>query len=54
MTAGLGLLHREMAHHKQPVHTLELWLNLPAEIRWLNPVIRTFVATKCLSGESLV
>ena len=22
MTAGRGLLHREMAHHKQPVHTL--------------------------------
>lgn len=37
MTAGRGLLHREMAHHKQPVHTLQLWLNLPAENKMVEP-----------------
>ncbi|HYT02853.1 MAG TPA: pirin family protein [Candidatus Acidoferrum sp.] len=37
MTAGRGVLHREMAHHKQPVHTLQLWLNLPAEDKMVEP-----------------
>ena len=35
--AGRGVLHREMAHHKQPVHTLQLWLNLPAEDKMVEP-----------------
>ena len=37
MTAGRGILHREMAHHKQQVHTLQLWLNLPAESKMVEP-----------------
>ena len=37
MTAGRGILHREMAYHKQPVHSLELWLNLPAENKMAEP-----------------
>jgi redox-sensitive bicupin YhaK (pirin superfamily) len=37
MTAGRGILHREMAYHKQPVHTLQLWLNLPAENKMVEP-----------------
>jgi redox-sensitive bicupin YhaK (pirin superfamily) len=37
MTAGRGILHREMAHNKQQVHTLQLWLNLPAESKMVEP-----------------
>ncbi|MDQ4072795.1 MAG: pirin family protein [Thermoproteota archaeon] len=37
MTAGRGLLHREMAHEKQPVHTLQLWVNLPADKKMVEP-----------------
>ena len=37
MTAGRGIIHREMAHLKQPVHTLQLWLNLPAENKMVEP-----------------
>jgi hypothetical protein len=37
MTAGLGILHREMAYRKQQVHTLQLWLNLPADNKMVEP-----------------
>ncbi|MBV9666749.1 MAG: pirin family protein, partial [Nitrososphaeraceae archaeon] len=37
MTAGRGILHREMAHNKQQAHTLQLWLNLPAENKMVEP-----------------
>src|SRR5262249_59110871 len=30
VTAGRGVLHAELAHERRPVHTLQLWLNLPA------------------------
>ena len=31
MTAGHGIIHRELAYRDERVHTLQLWLNLPAE-----------------------
>jgi redox-sensitive bicupin YhaK (pirin superfamily) len=37
MTAGRGIIHREMAYLKQSVHTLQLWLNLPAEKKMVEP-----------------
>src|SRR4051794_28793921 len=37
MTAGRGLLHREMAYNKNPVHTLQLWINLPADKKMIEP-----------------
>jgi quercetin 2,3-dioxygenase len=37
MTAGRGILHWEMAYRRQPVHTLQLWLNLPAENKMVEP-----------------
>lgn len=37
MTAGRGLLHSEMAYRKQPVHTLQLWVNLPASQKFVEP-----------------
>ena len=30
MTAGSGIIHRELAFRNEHVHTLQLWLNLPA------------------------
>ena len=30
MTAGSGIIHRELAYRDEPVHTLQLWINLPA------------------------
>jgi redox-sensitive bicupin YhaK (pirin superfamily) len=30
MTAGRGIIHSEMPHGDEPVHLLQLWLNLPA------------------------
>ena len=33
MTAGRGVLHSEMPHG--PVHTLQLWLNLPAKMKMI-------------------
>jgi redox-sensitive bicupin YhaK (pirin superfamily) len=37
MTAGRGLLHREIAYEKQSVHTLQLWVNLPADKKMVEP-----------------
>ena len=37
MTAGRGLAHREQAHRGEPVHMLQLWLNLPAAARTAEP-----------------
>lgn len=31
MTAGRGIIHRELAFRNERAHTLQLWLNLPAE-----------------------
>jgi redox-sensitive bicupin YhaK (pirin superfamily) len=30
MTAGRGIIHRELAYRNEPVQTLQLWVNLPA------------------------
>lgn len=47
MTAGRGIIHREMAYRKQPVHALQLWLNLPAENKMVEPRYQD------LSGEKV-
>jgi quercetin 2,3-dioxygenase len=31
MTAGRGIIHRELAFRNEHAHTLQLWVNLPAE-----------------------
>jgi redox-sensitive bicupin YhaK (pirin superfamily) len=33
MTAGRGIIHRELAYRNERAHTLQLWLNLPARAR---------------------
>jgi redox-sensitive bicupin YhaK (pirin superfamily) len=30
MTAGRGIIHRELAFHNEHAHTLQLWVNLPS------------------------
>ena len=35
MTAGHGVLHSEMPHGGAQVHTLQLWLNLPARMKMI-------------------
>lgn len=35
MTAGRGVLHSEKPWGLEPVHTLQLWLNLPARLKML-------------------
>ena len=31
MTAGRGIIHRELAYRNEHAHTLQLWVNLPAD-----------------------
>ena len=33
MTAGRGIIHRELAYRNEHAHTLQLWLNMPASAR---------------------
>ena len=33
MTAGRGIIHRELAFRDEHAHTLQLWLNLPATLK---------------------
>ena len=35
MTAGRGVLHSEMPYEREPAHTLQLWLNLPARAKMI-------------------
>jgi len=36
MTAGRGIIHRELAYQDEHVHTLQLWINLPAESKMVD------------------
>jgi redox-sensitive bicupin YhaK (pirin superfamily) len=33
MTAGRGIIHRELAYRDERAHILQLWVNLPAELK---------------------
>ena len=33
MTAGRGIIHRELAFRNERAHTLQLWVNLPARLK---------------------
>ncbi|WP_167476443.1 pirin family protein [Nocardia arthritidis] len=37
MTAGSGVVHAELAHNREFVHTLQLWINLPAADKFTEP-----------------
>lgn len=40
MAAGCYVLQYELAHKCQPVHTLQLWLNLPPELKFMDTTYR--------------
>jgi redox-sensitive bicupin YhaK (pirin superfamily) len=42
MTAGRGIIHRELAFRNEHAHTLQLWVNLPAERKFVSSGTRTF------------
>ena len=37
MTAGRGIIHQELADGDDQVHSLQLWVNLPAEHKMMSP-----------------
>ncbi len=44
MTAGSGIIHRELAHRDERAHTLQLWLNLPATHKMVESRYQDFTA----------
>jgi quercetin 2,3-dioxygenase len=44
MTAGRGIIHRELALRNERVHTLQLWLNLPARSKMVQTGYQDLVA----------
>lgn len=44
MTAGSGLVHRELPFGTEPTHMLQLWLNLPPEQKFTEPRYQTLQA----------
>jgi len=53
MTAGRGILHREMSHKKQQYIHCSFGLTYHLKAKWLNPLIRISEVTRCLSNENL-
>jgi redox-sensitive bicupin YhaK (pirin superfamily) len=41
MTAGRGIIHRELAFGEAQVHSLQLWVNLPAALKMTEPRVQT-------------
>jgi redox-sensitive bicupin YhaK (pirin superfamily) len=46
MTAGRGIIHRELAYRNEHVHTLQLWLNLPAESKLVQTSYQDLLAAR--------
>ena len=40
MTAGSGVIHTESLHKKTKMRLLQLWLNIPKKLRWVNPRVQ--------------
>ena len=40
MTAGSGVIHTETINTKARMHLLQLWLNLPKDLRWTTPRVQ--------------
>jgi redox-sensitive bicupin YhaK (pirin superfamily) len=45
MTAGRGIIHRELAYRDEHAHTLQLWLNLPAASKLTQTRYQDLLAT---------
>ncbi|MEO3748398.1 pirin family protein [Plantactinospora sp. B5E13] len=46
MTAGRGVIHRELAFRNERAHTLQLWVNLPANKKMVNTRYQDLVADR--------
>lgn len=44
MTAGRGIIHRELAFRNEHAHTLQLWLNLPARSKLVDTSYQDLLA----------
>ncbi|MGH2686739.1 MAG: pirin family protein, partial [Actinomycetota bacterium] len=42
MTAGSGIIHRELAHRDEHVHSLQLWVNLPSSLKMVESRYQDF------------
>jgi redox-sensitive bicupin YhaK (pirin superfamily) len=42
MTAGAGIIHRELAHRDERVHSLQLWVNLPSSSKMVESRYQDF------------
>jgi hypothetical protein len=46
MTAGHGIIHRELAFRNERAHVLQLWVNLPAELKMTGTRYQDLVAAR--------
>jgi redox-sensitive bicupin YhaK (pirin superfamily) len=46
MTAGRGIIHRELAFRDEHAHTLQLWVNLPADLKLVSTRYQDLHAAK--------
>ena len=52
MTAGGGIVHRELAHRDERVHTLQLWVNLPSTAKLVDARYQDFTPDRMAVVES--
>ncbi|MFI6360409.1 pirin family protein [Streptomyces sp. NPDC050743] len=46
MTAGRGIIHRELAFRNERAHTLQLWVNLPREMKMVDTRYQDLLADR--------
>jgi redox-sensitive bicupin YhaK (pirin superfamily) len=46
MTAGRGIIHRELAYRDEHAHTLQLWVNLPADRKLVDTRYQDLLAVR--------
>ncbi|MHA5055027.1 pirin family protein [Streptomyces sp. SD15] len=46
MTAGRGIIHRELAFRKERAHILQLWVNLPGEMKMVDTRYQDLLADR--------
>jgi redox-sensitive bicupin YhaK (pirin superfamily) len=46
MTAGRGIIHRELAYRDEHAHTLQLWVNLPSRLKLVDTRYQDLVAAR--------
>lgn len=49
MTAGSGIIHRELAHRDEHVHSLQLWVNLPSTHKMVESRYQDFTTAEMAS-----